>query len=52
MAITRAFGDWNLKNKGLISEPALNKIVLKKGDTILVASDGIWDVISDEVYIN
>jgi serine/threonine protein phosphatase PrpC len=25
---------------------------LKKGDTILVASDGIWDVISDEVYIN
>ena len=29
-----------------------NNFSLKKGDTILVASDGIWDVISDEVYIN
>ena len=23
LAITRAFGDWNLKNKGLISDPSV-----------------------------
>ncbi len=52
LAITRAFGDWNLKNKGLTSEPTVRKVIVKKGDTAVIATDGMWDVITDEVDWN
>ena len=47
LAITRAFGDFNMKTKGVTSEPTIKKITVSKGSIILIASDGIWDDIED-----
>ena len=51
LAITRAFGDFNMKNKGVTAEPFIKKLTLSKGAMLIIASDGIWDVINDEVLI-
>ena len=48
LAVTRAFGDHSLKKSGLIATPYVAKITLKPFDRFLViASDGIWDELSD-----
>lgn len=48
LAITRAFGDYFLKNDGVIANPYINRHILKSSDKFLViASDGVWDVIGD-----
>ena len=52
IAVTRALGDFNLKNScnGLINEPSISKTVIDDSDLFLVmASDGIWDVVKDEM---
>ena len=36
-----------MKNKGVSSEPYIKKIIITKGSNIIIASDGIWDVIDD-----
>lgn len=47
-SLTRAFGNIPLK-KWVIAEPYIKKHVLTENDRFIVlASDGIWDVISDE----
>lgn len=46
--ITRSFGDAALK-KWVISEPFVKKVSLTDNDKyVIIASDGLWDVISDE----
>ena len=53
MAVTRAFGDHFLKNAGLICTPHIVRHVLKPTDRYLViASDGVWDELSDQDAIN
>lgn len=48
LAITRAFGDHALKKDGVIATPSIKKHLLRPSDRFLViASDGIWDVIED-----
>lgn len=48
LAVTRAFGDHSLKKAGLIATPHIHKHILKPFDKYLViASDGIWDELSD-----
>ena len=48
LAVTRAFGDHSLKKDGVIAKPYINKLILKSCDKFLVvASDGVWDVLSD-----
>jgi len=47
LAISRAFGDFNLKAKGLSSEPFIKSIQADQGDYIVIATDGIWDQITD-----
>ncbi len=71
LAVSRAFGDFSLKNKvfrtifklfinfklnyhlfykGVSIVPTVNKTELRiKHGNIVVASDGIWDVINDSV---
>jgi serine/threonine protein phosphatase PrpC len=52
LAITRSLGDFKYKNlnSGLISIPYINKIEIEKTDKFVVmGSDGIWDVITDEM---
>ena len=52
LMLSRAFGDWELKEYGVSIEPHVNKIEIKKEDLFVVmASDGVWDVVEDsEVY--
>jgi len=51
LAITRSLGDYILKKDGgfgLISEPFIKRVVLTKDDQfVIMASDGIWDVINE-----
>ena len=51
LMLTRAFGDYDLKDKGVISEP---HVVSKEIDVnvknqfLILACDGIWDVLSED----
>jgi serine/threonine protein phosphatase PrpC len=48
LALTRALGDHAIKKYGVISKPFTAKIEVKSGDFVVIASDGVWDVNSDE----
>ena len=49
LAITRAIGDHAYKNFGVTAQPYTIRHVLRPFDKYLViASDGVWDTISDE----
>ena len=49
LMLSRAFGDWELKAYGVVCEPHITKINIEKDDKYLViASDGVWDVMEDE----
>jgi serine/threonine protein phosphatase PrpC len=49
LALTRAFGDYSMKNYGVIATPTVNKITLNDGDKfIVICSDGVWDVMDEE----
>lgn len=50
LAITRALGDHILFKSGVIPNPSISRHEVKRSDTYLViASDGVWDALSDEV---
>ena len=47
--LSRAFGDWELKNYGVICEPHITRINLENDDKyIIIATDGVWDVLEDD----
>jgi integrin-linked kinase-associated serine/threonine phosphatase 2C len=47
IAMTRTLGDFQAKKIGLISEPEIDHLWLKSRDQfIVVASDGVWDVMT------
>jgi len=49
LMLSRAFGDWELKNYGVSCEPHVVKINIEEDDKyIVIASDGVWDVLEDE----
>jgi protein phosphatase PTC1 len=53
LIITRAFGDNSLKRHGVIVTPYISKnFVTEKDKYIVLASDGVWDVIDDDELIN
>jgi len=49
LAISRALGDFDLEDKGIICNPHIRVIsnFLDKGNFIILASDGLWDLVSD-----
>lgn len=50
LAITRALGDHMLFKSGVIPNPSISRHELKPSDKYLIlASDGVWDAMSDEV---
>ncbi|GJY61922.1 probable protein phosphatase 2C 52 [Tanacetum coccineum] len=52
LAMARAFGDFCLKEYGVISIPEFSHRVLTERDRFIVlASDGVWDVLSNEEVI-
>jgi serine/threonine protein phosphatase PrpC len=53
LAMARAFGDFCLKDFGLISIPEVSYRRLTDQDQFVVlATDGIWDVMSNEQVVN
>ena len=49
LIITRAFGDNSLKRYGVIVTPYISKnFISDKDKYIILASDGVWDVIQDD----
>jgi len=53
LAVSRAFGDTELKRWGLIAEPYTRKTNVEDGDShLIVACDGLWDVCGDQEAID
>ncbi|XP_030446953.1 probable protein phosphatase 2C 6 [Syzygium oleosum] len=53
LAMARAFGDFCLKDFGLISVPDIYYRHLSEGDEfIIMATDGVWDVLSNKEAID
>ncbi|KAL8159214.1 hypothetical protein V2J09_000751 [Rumex salicifolius] len=53
LAMARAFGDFCLKDYGLISVPEVTHRRLTESDEFIVlATDGIWDVLSNKEAVN
>ena len=51
--LSRAFGDWELKSYGVSNEPHITRINITDNDKyVVVATDGIWDVLSNEDVVN
>ena len=49
LMVTRAFGDHKLKLFGVSSEPSIHMRIINEDDQwLILASDGIWDVISEK----
>ena len=49
LMLSRAFGDWELKNYGVSCEPHVIKINIEDDDKyVVIATDGVWDVMEDE----
>ena len=49
LAVSRGLGDFDLKNKGLSAEPDVTKRLIDKSvNYCVIASDGVWDVLSPE----
>ncbi|KAL0744592.1 hypothetical protein Bca4012_086105 [Brassica carinata] len=52
LAMARAFGDFCLKDFGLISVPDVSfRRLTEQDEFIVLASDGIWDVLSNEEVV-
>jgi serine/threonine protein phosphatase PrpC len=53
LMLSRCFGDWGIKKYGVIVSPHVANIELTSDDLFLIiATDGVWDVLSDEEIIN
>ncbi|XP_047316112.1 probable protein phosphatase 2C 33 [Impatiens glandulifera] len=53
LAMARAFGDFCLKDYGLISIPEITYRHLNdKDEFVILATDGVWDVLSNEEVVN
>ncbi|PNT65589.1 hypothetical protein BRADI_4g44750v3 [Brachypodium distachyon] len=52
LAMARAFGDFCLKNHGLICTPEVyHRKLTEKDDFLVLATDGIWDVLSNKEVV-
>lgn len=51
LALTRAFGDKQFKDSGLIATPDISKTDLKKNNIkyIVLASDGVWNIVKEDL---
>ncbi|CAN0898664.1 Probable protein phosphatase 2C 6 [Linum grandiflorum] len=53
LAMTRAFGDFCLKNFGLISVPEISyHRITDKDEFVVLATDGVWDVLSNDEVVS
>lgn len=53
LVLTRAFGDYALKDSGVISKPTIRKHFIRPFDRfVVIASDGVYDTMSDQEVIS
>ena len=54
LILTRTIGDREMKNYGVISNPSIysNEINENEDQYIIIASDGVWDVVNEEDILN
>ena len=55
ISVTRSFGDFEMREFGVISEPNINKVNVNFNEKyfLIMATDGIWDFISEEdIFFN
>jgi len=53
LAMTRAMGDARGKKAGLIAEPEVHEMIIQNDDKfIIMASDGLWDMISSQEAVD
>ena len=49
LMLSRSFGDWRIKDVGVIVDPHIIRYELTDDDSFcVIASDGVWDVLKDE----
>lgn len=51
LMLSRAFGDFELKSFGVKSDPYISRTVIdrdEKNQILICASDGVWDILSEE----
>ena len=49
LILSRSFGDWRIKDFGVIVDPHVTKFELNEEDLFcVIASDGVWDVMRDD----
>lgn len=48
IAMTRALGDAIMLRAGVVPTPVLNTLQLKDGDILVLATDGVWDVLTNQ----
>ncbi|CAN1281304.1 Probable protein phosphatase 2C 34 [Linum perenne] len=49
LALSRAFGDYCIKEFGLISTPEVTQLRITESDQfVILATDGVWDVVSNQ----
>lgn len=49
LALTRSFGDVLVHENNIVSaDPTLYQVIVQKGDKMVIASDGLWDVLTNE----
>ena len=53
LMLSRSFGDWGIKEYGVKVEPHVVRTQVADDDLyLIIASDGVWDVIKDEELLN
>ncbi|KAL3812963.1 hypothetical protein ACJIZ3_014231 [Penstemon smallii] len=53
LALSRAFGDYFIKDFGLISEPQVTqRTICNRDQFVILATDGVWDVISNQEAVD
>ena len=53
LAVSRAFGDFGMKNFGLIAEPEISIHTITPNDEFLIlACDGVWDVLDNQTAVD
>lgn len=46
LGVTRALGNLSMEHTGMSREPEINSVPFRRGQTLVIASDGVWDVIN------
>ena len=53
LAVTRSLGDFAMKNCGVTSAPEIQRKQVFPGDEfVIIATDGLWDVVDDQQAID